>query len=96
VTRKQRDSLNDVVRARLWTDWDPIGVNQQEAAAGEYDNYVSSVVGLICNRAGLQRLVNELLKFEGVDMGISLTPERRQRTQAFAQQLIVDCEPLLP
>ncbi|MDR2168861.1 MAG: hypothetical protein LBP59_01810 [Planctomycetaceae bacterium] len=41
--------LKNKIQHVLWHDWDPIGINDDNRALGEYDSYVSDIVVILFN-----------------------------------------------
>jgi len=55
-TRKTIVEIQKTLRKMFWEHWDPIGVNYDPHAAGEYDSYADEVTSFIIN----SRVVDEL------------------------------------
>lgn len=61
----------------LWMDWDPIGVNDDPGATGEYAPYASQIIRLILDGADAHKIYAHLLEIETVYMGIRSPDEPR-------------------
>ena len=44
----------------LWSEWDPIGVNEMPKAEGEYDSYALQIVGMLSQGKGRAELLEYL------------------------------------
>jgi hypothetical protein len=64
------------IRDILWYEWDPIGVNTNPRAYGEYDTYVPMVDDLISRGASEVELLGLLRQIETDYIGLSDHPER--------------------
>ena len=53
----------------LWTDWDPIGVNDI-APRDEYQSYVPEIFGLLKSNANRNEIAKILYKLETENMGM--------------------------
>lgn len=54
----------------LWEVWDPIGVNTNPSAEGEYDSYVGDVLELLRNGCTVEDLISHLHRVETEQMGM--------------------------
>jgi len=54
----------------LWSDWDPIGVNNTPEARDEYQSYISEIFTLKVNDAGRDKIAMCLYNFETINMGL--------------------------
>lgn len=63
--------LHDMVRKCLWRDWDPIGVNEFDAASDEYDSYAPTITAMLLDGADAFRLRRHLQTIETDSMGLS-------------------------
>jgi hypothetical protein len=59
----------------LWDVWDPIGVHDIPAAAGEYSGYVNGVYELLVGGASDDEIANALYKIASITMGLGATKE---------------------
>ena len=76
-------ALHALVREILWKEWDPIGVNEFEQAADEYDAYVPR----ICEILRLGNAEAELRRyFAAVEDAMGLDPNP-QLTDQIAKRL---------
>ncbi len=80
-----KKALSEAVDLILWEQWDPIGINDNPVARGEYRGYVSSVVQLLQNGADVFKLSEHLHSLERASMGIETNPDHRK---AVAQKLL--------
>ncbi len=69
----------------LLREWDPIGVADEAAAAGEYDGYIHKLHGMLIRHEPRHRLVDHLWWVETDCMGLL---GNRLRTEAVADLLI--------
>lgn len=63
--------LHGMVRECLWRDWDPIGVNEFEAASDEYDSYVATITTMLLDGVDVYKLRRHLQAIETDSMGLS-------------------------
>ncbi len=54
----------------LWTDWDPIGINDAPEARDEYQSYLPQIHEFKINKVYLETIANCLLKIEIESMGL--------------------------
>lgn len=54
----------------LWNSWDPIGVNDAEAAHDEYYGYIGGVFRLLEDGASEERIAEHLHHIETEQMGL--------------------------
>jgi len=59
----------------LWTDWDPIGLNDLQICRNEYRSYVPSIFDLKVAGADCETIAIRLLEISSQDMGIDLMME---------------------
>jgi hypothetical protein len=78
------DALSRSVRTILMHEWDPIGVVDEPAAQGEYDDYVSSVVRLLRRNASADDIYRHLRHLETDMIGL---PGDAARTRRAAEVL---------
>ena len=55
----------------LWNSWDPIGVNDAEAARDEYQGYIGGVFRLLEDGAAEQQIAKHLNQIETDNMGLT-------------------------
>lgn len=67
------DVLSEVRRV-LWAHWDPIGVNDEPAAFGEYDAYAASSVSRLQRGTTASDLDSYLASIEILSMGLGQRP----------------------
>lgn len=91
--------LSDIRRV-LWEQWDPIGVNDEPGAFGEYDGYAGyagAIYDLLMQGASDDAIARQLHTYETVNMGMGQrTKERRneQRVAVVRALRAVDLDPL--
>lgn len=56
--------LRDYVRAVLFFEWDPIGVNDDAAAYDEYHSYADVVVSMLINGKSAKEVADYLFKVQ--------------------------------
>jgi len=78
------DQLATTIRRMLWTDWDPIGINQFSGTADEYDSYVPALVELVRKGASERALFDWLWTLETNHLGLE---GDRRNTKQFAEKL---------
>ncbi|MDM7956318.1 hypothetical protein [Blastomonas sp.] len=61
------------LKALLWEEWDPIGVNQFASAKDEYDSYAFQLFQMLHAGAGLQDIEAFLKWAEQENMGLNPT-----------------------
>jgi hypothetical protein len=54
----------------LWEEWDPIGVNTNPKAFGEYDSYADGVYALLTRGASDGEIIHHLRHIQTVNMGL--------------------------
>jgi len=64
--------LINKVEAILWDTWDPIGVNDEPNAFGEYDSYAPKILEMVQAGASKEDLYMHLLSIEEGMMGLRL------------------------
>jgi hypothetical protein len=69
VTQEQR-ALYKTLDEILWTEWDPIGVNEIEEARDEYYDYLPEIFKLKLNNADRETIAEYLFKVETEHMGL--------------------------
>ena len=70
MKREQIKSLYSIIDQILWSDWDPIGINDDPEARDEYQNYLPQVYGLKIKNADQETIANYLFKIETENMGL--------------------------
>ncbi|MGV3731211.1 MAG: hypothetical protein ACO1NN_10680 [Sphingopyxis sp.] len=50
----------EAIQALLWEKWDPIGVNDEPAAFGEYDRYAAEVHSMLIRGANAEEIARHL------------------------------------
>jgi hypothetical protein len=78
----KRDRLVLVVQEILFREWDPIGVNENEACRGEYDSYTTTICRWLREGVDEHRLANHLGQIQRVSMGMSVVDEELHRRVA--------------
>lgn len=67
----------------LYYIWDPIGVNEQPFARGEYSSYVPKVMQLLLSGESKEAIASHLLSIMVKSMGIGGDQERCERAADF-------------
>jgi len=73
------------VRAILMREWNPIGVENQQRTADEYDAYVAPISGMILRGDSVAALSDYLTKIERTQMGL---PGDEKRARSVASSLL--------
>jgi hypothetical protein len=73
--------LNDV-RAVLFLEWDPIGVNGNESCRNEYDSYARTIIDYLHQGKDEHKLTVYLAELQRNSMGLSVINEERDRRVA--------------
>ena len=74
--QKQNFSISSLVELAaqidilLWTEWDPIGVNEFDEARDEYQAYISPITALVTSGSSQQQIQDFLYQTETVRMGL--------------------------
>ena len=50
----------EAIKALLWEEWDPIGVNDDSDAFGEYDSYADQVYSMLARGADSEEIARHL------------------------------------
>lgn len=69
--KKRYKELYKRIDEILWTDWDPIGVNDIEEIRDEYTSYVPYIVNLKMREADIEKISKHLFRLESVAMGMT-------------------------
>lgn len=69
--KKEFRQLEPLVSEVLWKHWDPLDLNENPEARGEYDAYVPRVIGAIMRGANALEIASLLTEISEVMMGIS-------------------------
>lgn len=69
----------------LWEEWDPIGINSDAGAVGEYRGYIPSILTLLSENADAYKMQRLLHQHANVNMGLSTSLEAHK---AIAQKII--------
>ncbi len=83
LRRMSKQTLRQImanVRRVLWEQWDPIGVNDEPEAFGEYDRYADGIYDLLMRGASDDEIAKQLHSYETVDMEL----HRRTNEQRMA------------
>jgi hypothetical protein len=78
--------LLPVVKEILFREWDPIGVNGNEACRNEYDGYAPALLRLLLSGADEYKIAARLSELQRVSMGMSLVDDANH--QRIARRLI--------
>ncbi|HAW27073.1 MAG TPA: hypothetical protein DCY03_02975 [Planctomycetaceae bacterium] len=60
----------------LFREWDPLGVNADEAATREYSSYITGIIHLLRKGADERKLSAHLLRLRENSLGVSLSDPR--------------------
>ncbi|MFH1301462.1 MAG: pentapeptide repeat-containing protein [Planctomycetota bacterium] len=74
----------------LFREWDPLGVNADEAAGRAYFSYIVGFIGLLRRGADERKLLLHLLQLQETAMGIS--PPDPERDRVIASRLLAAYE----
>jgi hypothetical protein len=76
----------DAVKALLWEEWDPIGVNDMPEAHGEYDTYAEQVYVMLARGADAEEIARHLIwvVIEYMGLGTNGDAEALIARKAFA------------
>jgi len=58
----------------LHTHWDPIGVNDDPEACGEYENYAPKIAAMIISKKSPRDIAVELGRIQVAEMGLPASP----------------------
>ncbi len=92
MNKNTAKQVQAAIRKVLWEQWDPIGVNDEPAAYGEYDSYADSIYSLLLRGVSDKEIAQYLWQIETVNMG--LPPVSKEHLTAVVNALrAVDLEP---
>ncbi len=80
----KKEQLYKQIDLILWTEWDPIGINNS-APNDEYRSYVPSVYDQLVGRTNAKGLSDLLFKFETTNIGM---PGNREKCDMVAEKLL--------
>lgn len=69
--KKRYKELYTKIDEILWSDWDPIGLNEIETVRDEYTSYVPYIVSLKMKGADVEKIAKHLFQLESVSIGMS-------------------------
>lgn len=69
-TTPTQKKLYELIDEILWTDWDPIGVNDIEDARYEYQGYTPHIFSLKIQDADKTKIAEHLYTIETINMGM--------------------------
>ena len=75
--------LSEIQRV-LWEQWDPIGVNDEPRAFGEYNRYADSIYELLIRGASDDEIAQQLHTYETVNMELGQRTRERRNEQRLA------------
>jgi hypothetical protein len=81
----KKNDLLQTVRRILFTEWDPIGVNDNPLCENEYDSYAPAICRLLREGADEGKVVSHLNRLQKDSMRLSATEEHNRR---FARRLL--------
>jgi len=76
----------------LWEQWDPIGVNDEPDAFGEYDGYAGSLYGLLLRDASEEEIDQQLYTYETDNMGLR-SLDKKERLAVVKSLRAIDLDP---
>jgi hypothetical protein len=98
MTRKltnQQKAFVERVSEILWTDWDPIRINEF-GPRDEYESYVLGVVGLALNGHDADAIAERLDRIERVNMGLDGPGGVRSHLRVIAEKILAAQKELAP
>jgi len=72
----------------LWQEWDPIGVNDIQAASDEYDTYALQVSGMVAKGSSEREIAEYLTWVETERMGLSDSPAANRKSLMIAKKAL--------
>lgn len=81
------------IRRILWEHWDPIGVNDEPKAFGEYDSYADGIYDLLMRGVSDDEIAQQLHSYEAVNMELHRRTNE-QRMAVVKELRIVDLNPI--
>jgi hypothetical protein len=75
----------EAIRAILWEDWDPIGVNDNPDISNEYDSYADQIYSMIARGDNTEELARHLSFISKELMGLGAND---QHSLAVARKLV--------
>lgn len=75
----------EAIKALLWEKWDPIGVNDEPGAFGEYDSYADQIHAMLDRGAGAEEIARHLSWVVTTLIGLGTTD---QHSMAIARQAV--------
>lgn len=75
----KKNELLQAVRRILFTEWDPIGVNDNPLCEDEYDSYAPAICRLLCEGADASKVVLHLSRLQKDSMGLTATEAHNRR-----------------
>jgi len=91
ITREVVRKVQHELRKMFWEQWDPIGVNDDPRAEGEYDSYADEVCSFMINTPVIDEIkIHEYLRYVMYEyMGLDPHPMLENRTEQFGKELIL-------
>lgn len=77
--------IQEAIRQVLFSDWDPIGINDF-GPGDEYDSYVGSIYRLLVSGADEYKIMERLYQLQTVSMG--LRSGGREKLKSVAEKLM--------
>jgi hypothetical protein len=72
------DRILNAVRGILFSEWDPIGINDNPKLINEYDKYVVRVASIARGKS-VSEVVDYLGKVEVEELGLEINRDRNER-----------------
>jgi len=79
---KRAAEIQDSIRQILFSEWDPIGVNDNQNLSDEYDSYIAPVYRVLTGIRSEEALIDYLFKTEHETIGCGCTDREMLRPVA--------------
>ena len=91
AARKSFKEVQRELRKMFWEQWDPIGINDDPRAEGEYDSYADKVCSFMINTPIIDEIkIHEYLRCVMYEyMELDPHPMLENRTEQFGKELIL-------
>lgn len=84
IERNDLRAFLAIVDRLVWEEWDPIGVNDVEAARDEYEAYIGGIANVVNTATSSKDVFEHLWQLETEQFGLV---GHRMQTEAFAERL---------
>lgn len=68
--KRVKSAISEIQRI-LWENWDPIGLNKNREAYGEYDSYAGQIYMQLVEEVDDKKIAGHLYQLEVVNMGLN-------------------------